>query len=156
MPRNLSFFTHSSELSPAQLNAVFELDQHHFPVPWTNQAWHSFFESHNDYLITAYFEPSSPQILGFALWQNSLADSFAHLLKIVVSSQSRQMGAGEKIMKASIAALRAKQIKDYFLEVEENNRAAVALYKKMGFKTIHKKEKFYSNGEAALIMTLSI
>lgn len=156
MPGNLSFFTHFSELSSAQFNTLFELDQHHFPVPWTKQAWQSYFESHNDYLITAYFGPNSPEILGFALWQNSVADSFAHLLKIVVDSHSRQMGAGEKIMKASLAALHTKQIKDYFLEVEEQNGAALALYKKMGFKTIHKKEKFYSNGEAALIMTLSI
>lgn len=156
MPGNLSFFTHSSELSQAQFQALFELDQHHFPIPWTKQAWQSYFDSHSNYLITAYFESNSAQILGFALWQTSVADSFSHLLKIVVGSHSRQKGAGEKIMKASLADLHSKQIKNYFLEVEENNSAAVALYKKMGFKTIHKKEKFYSNGEAALIMTLSI
>lgn len=156
MPGNLSIFTHSSELSQAQFQALYELDQHHFPIPWTKQAWESYFDSHSNFLITAYFEPNSPQILGFSLWQTSVADSFAHLLKIAVDSHFRQKGAGEKIMKASLAALHAKQIKDYFLEVEENNSAAVTLYKKMGFKTIHKKEKFYTNGEAALIMTLSI
>ncbi|NOT77982.1 MAG: ribosomal protein S18-alanine N-acetyltransferase [Bacteriovoracaceae bacterium] len=156
MPGNLSIFTHSSELSSAQFHALYELDQHHFPIPWTKQAWQSYFDSHSDYLIMAYFESNSPQVLGFALWQTSAADSFAHLLKIAVDSHFRQKGAGEKIMKASLTALNSKQIKDYFLEVEENNSAAVTLYKKMGFKTIHKKEKFYSNGEAALIMTLSI
>ncbi len=150
----LSFFSKASDLRPKDLEFLYHLDKMFFPMPWPAEAWTSFFLNHEDYLIILYFE--SEQLSGFSLWQKSTADSFAHLLKIVVEPSRRSKGAGEAMLKASLLELHNKGINNYFLEVEEKNQNAIALYGKMGFKTIHKKSHFYSNGEAALIMTLKV
>ena len=40
----------------------------------------------------------------------------------------------------------------YFLEVKENNKTAIKLYQKFGFKTESIREKYYSDGQNALVM----
>ncbi len=158
MPGPLSFFNQIDDLRSHDREALYRLDKLYFPVPWSDAAWESFFKNHNDYLIVLSFENlgQSQTINGFALWQNSNADSFSHLLKIIVDPQKRKEGAGEALLKSSISHLHQLGVKNFFLEVEENNLNAFRLYLKMGFKVIHKKPHFYSNGEAALIMTLVV
>jgi ribosomal-protein-alanine N-acetyltransferase len=39
-----------------------------------------------------------------------------------------------------------------YLEVRENNLAAIRLYKKFGFKKAYHRKRYYSNGENAIVM----
>jgi ribosomal-protein-alanine N-acetyltransferase len=38
------------------------------------------------------------------------------------------------------------------LEVRESNKSAINLYKKLGFEVIGEVERYYSNGEKAIVM----
>lgn len=48
--------------------------------------------------------------------------------------------------------LKIPGIKRFLLEVDEKNKTAIALYKKMGFISYYRREKYYKNGHAAIMM----
>ena len=75
-----------------------------------------------------------------------------NLLKIAVLPQYRNLGVGFKLMQLSFDYKSKNNLKNYFLEVRESNSQAIKLYKKFGFKLQSKREKYYSNGETALVM----
>jgi ribosomal-protein-alanine N-acetyltransferase len=139
-------------LSAQVFSALKALDQNFFPTPWTEESWSALFsEEGRHFLAVASGEQG---VIGFSLFNTSNADSFAHLLKIIVDPEDRHKGIGKEVLSFSIKELKKLGINNFFLEVEEKNHAAIALYKHFGFKVIHHKKHFYSNGETALIMTL--
>lgn len=131
---------------------LHDLDQKFFPQPWNEFSWTEIFSTTSERLIITIL--NDDEILGFVLFEISFVDSFAHLLKILIKPDMRHKGSGLQLMNQGLEALKKQQIKTVFLEVEENNLAAIGLYERIGFKTIHKKNHFYSNGATALIMTL--
>ena len=66
-------------------------------------------------------------------------------------------------MDAAIRGLQADRAQSLFLEVGEANQAAIALYGKLGFKTIGQREGYYpgrdhqgSKPSTALVMSLDL
>lgn len=133
-------------------SAVKNLDGNYFPTPWTEDSWGGLFSEEKRYFLAV--AGNEDEVIGFSLFNVSIADSFAHLLKIIVKPEKRVKGVGKEILNFSINELKKSGIKNFFLEVEEKNHAAIKLYEHFGFKIIHQKKHFYSNGETALIMTL--
>lgn len=133
---------------------LYKLDQDYFPTPWNQEAWNKiFYPAGQRIVLTA---ESDGIAMGFALLDTSAADSFAHLLKIVVDPKARGKGIGKNLLNTAVTLLVDRNIKSFFLEVEEHNTGAINLYESLGFKIIHQKKQFYSSGATALIMTLSI
>jgi len=143
----------ADDLSSSALSSLVNLDTDHFPTPWSQESWDKLFYSFNQRFVL--LAQNEEQILGFTLFDTSVADSFAHLLKIVVSPNVRGLGIGKKLLSESLDVLNTDGIKSIFLEVEEFNTVAINLYESLGFKIIHHKKQFYSSGANALIMTLS-
>jgi len=92
-------------------------------------------------------------VVGFCLFNKSVADSFAHLLKILIIPECRGQGLAQKLLINALGQLQNEGCTQYFLEVEEDNFAAQKLYSSLGFKSIHRKKDFYGANRAALIMT---
>ena len=90
--------------------------------------------------------------VGFALFNVANADSFAHLLKIIIDPSKRGHGLGEQLLNESLRLLSYRDIRHFYLEVEEGNFSALRLYEKSGFQKIHLKKNFYSNGSNAIVM----
>lgn len=143
-----------SELKTETLFRLKNLDENYFPQPWDAASWDCVFSTGALRLIVTIEEKD--EFLGFALFEYSPADSFSHLLKILIDPQKRQKGLGQNLLDYSIKELKDLEIMTVFLEVEEENMKAIRLYEKNQFKVIHKKKHFYSNGATALIMTLEI
>jgi ribosomal-protein-alanine N-acetyltransferase len=129
-----------------------DLDQKYFPQPWDDLSWANLFST-NAERFAVVLEVEN-DLVGFSLLEISFVDSFAHLLKIIIDPEKRQSGLGHSLLQESITILQERGIKSFFLEVEEKNLAAIKLYERAGFKIIHKKKQFYSNGSNAIIMTL--
>ncbi len=75
-----------------------------------------------------------------------------NLLKIAVLPQYQKLGVGFKLMEMSFEYRNEQNIHDYFLEVREDNKKAIKLYQKFGFKTQSVREKYYDDGTNALVM----
>jgi ribosomal-protein-alanine N-acetyltransferase len=80
----------------------------------------------------------------------------AEVLTIVVAPGSRRHGHGQRLLAAHLARLAALRVKNLFLEVDEANAPALALYRRFGFSVEGRRKSYYANAEGktgdALIM----
>lgn len=94
------------------------------------------------------------RIAGFALIRNVLDES--ELLTIAVDPKWRGKGIGRALMQAVFADLMHSPARRMFLEVDEQNRAAIRLYEKLGFAAISSRKGYYprpdGSAAAALVM----
>lgn len=68
-----------------------------------------------------------------------------HILTIDVSPKHRQKGIASKLMEEIEKIFREKGAKTCYLEVREDNVAALKLYEKLGYKKIAKLERYYGD-----------
>lgn len=78
---------------------------------------------------------------GFILLR--VVDAQADILTIAVSKSCRGKGYGALLLEASETELKMKGVDVIFLEVAENNHAAIALYKRCGFYSIGRRPGYY-------------
>jgi len=93
--------------------------------------------------------------LGFVLAR--LAAGEAEILTIAVARNNRNAGLGWKLMDAVLRQLHAERAEALFLEVDETNAPALALYRRVGFHQVGKRAGYYDGAAvgqktAALVM----
>jgi ribosomal-protein-alanine N-acetyltransferase len=79
-----------------------------------------------------------------------------HIISIAVLPEYRRLGIGKQLMKAAASALRARNIREAFLEVRESNNAAIQMYQKLGYHQHKVSKRYYKDGEAAIVMTSKV
>jgi len=100
---------------------------------------------------------SASWVLGqnaFAIWQVAVDE--CELLSIAVNVADRGKGYAKALMEHSHKELAKQGFKKCFLEVRENNTAAISLYKNFGYEKIAERKKYYVDGECAVVMTTSL
>jgi len=80
----------------------------------------------------------------------------ADIINIAVKNSCQRLGIGKMVLSELIRQLKVKGIQNIFLEVRVSNLPAQKLYKSFGFITLTKRERYYINGEDALVMNLQI
>ena len=84
----------------------------------------------------------------------------AELLFIGVSSQARRTGVAMALLTAAMDDVKAQGATSLFLEVDINNHAAQALYKKADFNIIDTRKNYYQHADGtktnALIMQCTL
>lgn len=95
------------------------------------------------------------RIAGFALIR--IAADEAELLTIAVEPRRRGKGLGRALMDAVFADLMLSPARRMFLEVDEQNSAAIKLYEKLGFATISSRKGYYArpDGSAATALVMA-
>ncbi|MDR0515728.1 MAG: GNAT family N-acetyltransferase [Fibromonadaceae bacterium] len=89
----------------------------------------------------------------FAIWQKMGNES--ELLSIAVRKKSRGKGYAKQLMEFAQKELGRLGADNFFLEVKENNEAAISLYQKLGYEKISERKRYYPDDEPALIMKLA-
>lgn len=92
------------------------------------------------------------RIEGFALFR--LAGGEAELLTLAVAQKSRGKGLGAALLTAAFQDLRQTPTEEVFLEVDEGNSAALALYKKFGFSVVAKRKAYYPKPDGSTATAL--
>ena len=133
---------------------VLDLDRKRMPFAWDKKQWAEVQANSHMYL----FGIKTESLMGFALFHVSNIDDGFHLLKICVHEEYLGCGAAEVLFLQSLKELYYEndEVRKGYLEVEVLNHRAISFYEKLGFKRIHLKKGFYSNGEDALIMTCEL
>ena len=73
------------------------------------------------------------------------------ILQVCVDENWRRQGFGKELLKELENIMKEKGVKELFLEVNENNAPALALYSSMNFSVLSKREKYYGE-EDAIVM----
>lgn len=75
----------------------------------------------------------------------------AEIGNICVSSSYRRRGLAAKLLTALENELKSKGVSVIFLEVENTNKGAIALYEKQGFLKYNERKDYYGKGKDALL-----
>jgi ribosomal-protein-alanine N-acetyltransferase len=98
---------------------------------------------------TSALDPASAKLRGFAL--SRVAADEAEVLTIAVDPGQRRAGVGRDLLRAHMAAVARAGATALFLEVDEGNAAALALYARERFVKVGERRAYYKkpNGEPA-------
>lgn len=124
---------------------IFELDKTCFIDFYSQELINSLDGHHIFYLIEEYNE-----IIGFIILNNYDENEY-ELIKIGIIPKWRFKGCAERAMHILFSTINWKKM---FLEVDEKNTPAIKLYYKLKFNFIAKREKYYKNGNNALVFVL--
>ncbi|MCF8474388.1 MAG: ribosomal protein S18-alanine N-acetyltransferase [Emcibacter sp.] len=81
--------------------------------------------------------------IAFLLWRAVLDE--AEILMICVLPEYRGRGHGGKMLEVLYDNLAIEGVHEVFLEVSENNKAAIALYQKNAFKIVGRRKNYYGD-----------
>lgn len=116
-----------------------------FNKSWTSENFKSLLTNKFNEVIIISDEKETP--MGFVMYQNIQRE--LEILTICTLPDYRKQGVAKKL----INSLDGDKI---FLDVDEGNLPAVNLYKTLHFKVETKREKYYSNGNTALVMSKNL
>jgi [ribosomal protein S18]-alanine N-acetyltransferase len=80
----------------------------------------------------------------------------AEILTLCIQPSHRRRGLAQALLATAIVALRASRARRLFLEVEEGNAAALALYRGAGATEVGGRRGYYEHGANAAIFCLAL
>lgn len=119
------------------LGQVSDVERRSYEFPWS----HGVFR---DCLLAGYHcivVERDGRVVGYAIL--SVAASEAHILNLCVHPTFRKHGYGERLLASLIEHSRKAEVREMFLEVRPSNTAAIALYRKKGFRHIANRPSYY-------------
>jgi ribosomal-protein-alanine N-acetyltransferase len=131
------------------------LHREDFIRPWTDGEFSDLLSQDTVFGFAA-FETGKAKAgpAGFVLAR--LAAGEAEILTIAVARSHRRQGLGRQLMDAVLRRLHAERAEALFLEVDETNVAAIALYRRLGFHEVGKRPAYYQTAgqqkASALVM----
>jgi ribosomal-protein-alanine N-acetyltransferase len=79
-----------------------------------------------------------------------------HLIHIATHPGARRRGAARALMNALVERAAAHKSRLVLLEVRRSNRLAIRLYRSLGFSAMGVRRTYYTNGEDAVEMMLTL
>ncbi len=143
-------------IEPAQLGDAGELARLHqqgFYRGWPRDEFTAFL---SEAATPAYVAcDAKRRIVGFAMLR--LAGDEAELLTIAVDTKWRGKHIGTALLQAVFADLLMSPVRRMFLEVDEQNPAAIKLYNRQGFVQIGSRKGYYAkaDGSAATALVMA-
>lgn len=124
-----------------------------FAHPWSPAEFETLISSKTT-IGAAAVDAASDELRGFAL--SRLAVDEGEILTIAVHGSYRSRGIGRALMNETISRLSASHARSLFLEVEQTNRAAIALYARLGFREVGQRRGYYQKqgGSSATALVL--
>lgn len=131
----------------ARLHALY------FSHPWSVNEFESLIASASIHGAAAL--EGSGKVLGFVLARQA-ADE-AEILTIAVDKSARKQGIGRELLENQVESLRHMRVRKLFLEVDEDNLAALRLYGHFGFAQVGARPGYYrtASGKPANALILA-
>ena len=139
------------KMSLQDLPAIHDINQKSFSQAWSYQAIQDEFNNNFAYYLVA---KTKDQVVGFiGAW---LVLDEVQITNIAVDPSLRRRGIAKALLQQFIETMKTHQMAVIYLEVRVSNLAAIGLYESFGFTNTGRRKRFYSDGEDAFIMALSI
>lgn len=134
------------------VEALGEDDVRHLPAlhaedfvrPWTTHEFASLLEQDPVFgFAVRQVGARNNALAGFVLAR--LVAGEGEILTIAVARAHRRRGLGRDLMEAVLRELHAQRAEALFLEVDETNAAAIALYRRLGFREVARRPAYYEH-----------
>jgi ribosomal-protein-alanine N-acetyltransferase len=129
-------------LGPADGPAIAELHKEDFARPWSGEEFSALLGQEAVFGFAARrVGRGSAAPAGFVLAR--LAAGEGEILTVAVARAERRQGLGWQLMDAVLRRLHHERAEALFLEVDETNQPALALYRRLGFEEVGKRPAYY-------------
>ncbi len=135
------------KLSVLDINALSEFNGLYFDDGWTLDMLKSAFNSGRFHLLGAKIEG---ELIGYISVSQSV--DTADIEGIIIRPSHRKKGVAKALIERATKELKTLGVERILLEVRESNLPAISLYQGQGFSVISKRNKYYHDGENALVM----
>jgi len=140
------------ELKQKHCPQVALIENETFSFPWSEQSFLECVGNPDRHYICAVH---NEEVVGYCGYWKVLDE--AEIYNVAVKSEKRGFGIGETMLTKLIEYGKSDNRKKFLLEVRCGNKAAISLYKKLGFKEDGIRPEFYDEPkEDALLMSLEI
>jgi ribosomal-protein-alanine N-acetyltransferase len=150
--------SHLEPMRPDHLPLVSRIHSLSQDRGWTDGEYASLLAQSNVFGFVARPVDQPRQIQGFVLGR--LIDGEAEVLMVAVDPEARRTGLGRALMDETIRKLHGDRATHLFLEVDEINAPAIALYRKLGFREVARRKGYFEHKArgrtAALVMRLDL
>ena len=129
-------------LEPGSGKILAELHREDFVRPWTDGEFEQLLAEDTVFGFAGMeIGKGGTRPVGFVLAR--VAAGEAEILTLAVARSHRRAGLGWQLMDAVLRELHAARAQALFLEVDETNAGAVALYRRLGFHQVGKRPAYY-------------
>ncbi len=136
------------------LSKVVEIEKRVHIAPWQESHFSSELSKPYCQFLVLTDDETDSLIAGYIVcWM--MAEE-CQVLNIAVDLPFRRLGFASLMIRKCIQLAESKGINKITLEVRKSNAAAVQLYQSLNFNILHIRKGFYSNGEDAYHMSLSL
>lgn len=129
--------------------SVVSIENASFAYPWRSTLFREELRCQQalDYVVTPL---QGSQVVAFICLRHMINE--LHMLKIAVSPSCRRRGVAEWLLNECAGQARISGMDQILLEVRPSNIPAIELYRKLGFRQIGTRPKYYvETGEEALV-----
>jgi ribosomal-protein-alanine N-acetyltransferase len=139
------------EMKEGDIEEILRIERNSFAAPWTRR---SFEETISSPLSRSFVLTKSGLLIGYILLY--IIHDEGHILNIALDPECRRRGHGSKLVALALGRAQAWGATEFFLEVREQNKGAISLYRAFGFEVIGRRKRYYpETNEDALVMKLS-
>lgn len=136
------------EMLPEDLKTVCRIEAENFSVPWSEKSFLESMEREDTVFLTAVFDGEVVGYLGCYC-----IDGVGEITNVAVDAAFRCQGVGARLLEGLYEHAPVHSCQEFFLEVRESNKAAIALYTRQGFQKEGIRKNFYERPrEHALIL----
>ena len=137
------------KMTSQDIDEIMQIEQKCFTLPWSRESYLGELNNNFATYLVCDFEG---EIAGYGgIW---VVFEDAHITNVAVNPDFRQSGMGTTLMQELEQIARDKKAQQILLEVRPSNKAALAMYRNLGYFPTGLRQNYYSdNGEDAIIMT---
>ncbi len=135
---------------PEEAGEAARIEKSSLSVPWSESELTLFIKNPSGVYLAAFADGKMLGVCG-----GYIGAGECQITNIAVLPEYRRRGIAEALLTTLITESKSRGGAKAFLEVGENNTVAMEFYKKLGFKVISKRPRYYKN-ESALNMALTL
>jgi [ribosomal protein S18]-alanine N-acetyltransferase len=137
------------------LSSVLAIEKRSFPNPWHESTFRGEIQHLPISFPLVIVHATLDKVIGYIVFW--LIGEEVQINNVAVHPDFRRLGIAEQVLRQVIEQARWKGVNFIALEVRPSNRGALGLYKKIGFRMLGVRKKYYTNpAEDAFVLGLHI
>lgn len=139
------------KFKPNDLKRVYEIENMSFKQSYGINMFQQLYEMGVGFLVAE----EDGYVIGYVIFWIKYENQ-GHIISIAVDKNYRRQHAGTELLIKAISILSMLRIDAIYLEVNENNVAAVEFYKTFNFKIDRVVPGYYEDSDGAIIMYMPL